>query len=133
MPSIFTFLTPYVGGILEKALDLRKLIIQIKEQKNLNANLSLEFDCVLHTTDHIPLVKVINYMLNYLTALGDKAIEISLNAAEDSYLLSFIIATDKPELPAVNEQVSGTLADYNGTLDVIHEAGKYVQMQIKFE
>ncbi|MCB0279499.1 MAG: hypothetical protein KDD94_08360 [Calditrichaeota bacterium] len=117
----------------ERTVDLRNLVKQIVEQKQLNANLSLEFDCTLQTTDHIPLVKVINYIMNYLSPLSSNKMEISLNAAEDSYLLSFIVATDKTELEPINEQVKTVLADYHGTLSVIHEQGKYVQIQVKFE
>ena len=41
-------------------LDLRDLMNKIQEQKQMNANLSLEFDCVVETEDSTPLIKVIN-------------------------------------------------------------------------
>lgn len=117
----------------EKTVDLRTLIKSIAEKKELNANLSLEFDCTLQTTDHIPLVKVINYIMNFLSPLSENKMEISLNAAEESYIMSFIVATEKSDIEPINEQVKTVLADYHGTLTLVHEPGKYVQLQIKFE
>ena len=57
-------------------MDLRKLMLMIQEKKEMNANMSLEFDCELETDDPAPLVKVINYIINYLTPLTEKAIAL---------------------------------------------------------
>ncbi len=70
-------------------LDLRDLMKKIQEQKQMNANLSLEFDCVIETEDPTPLIKVINYIINYLAPLTDKPLEISVNAQMSGVLFSF--------------------------------------------
>ena len=50
-------------------IDIRKLIIMIKEQKGMDANLSLEFECFADHEDPKPLVKVINYFLRSLFSI----------------------------------------------------------------
>ena len=50
----------------KESVDLRNLIMMIKEQKQMEANLALEFDCVIETEDIKPLVKAINYCINYV-------------------------------------------------------------------
>lgn len=113
--------------------DLRKLIMMIKENKpDLNANLSLEFDCVIQTTDVKPLIKCFNYCFNFLSQLTDSAIETSLNASYENYILNLIIATDKAEFPAINPQVVEVLKDYNAILEFDAEAGKFAKILITF-
>ena len=70
-------------------LDLRDLMNKIQEQKQMNANLSLEFDCVVETEDPTPLIKVINYIINYLAPLTNKALEISLNFCFLKFIILF--------------------------------------------
>ena len=53
----------------ENTVDLKRLIYMIKDTKNLNANLILDDGCVFDTADPKPLVKVINYIINYLEIL----------------------------------------------------------------
>lgn len=113
-------------------MDLRKLMMMIQEKKEINANMSLEFDCEVATDDPTPLIKVINYIINYLTPLTDKAIEISLNAYREGSTLSFAAFTEETNLPALSDQVKETLKEYNATLEVVHKEGQYVQMIINF-
>jgi hypothetical protein len=114
-------------------IDLRKLMMMIQEQKQMKANLALEFDCEIDYEDPKPLVKVINYILNYLSQLSDNAIEISLNPYRDGYMLSFALFTDLAELPAMSDQLAPALAEYNAHLDVKHDQGKYIQLIIMFD
>jgi hypothetical protein len=113
-------------------MDLRKLMLMIQEKKEMNANFSLEFDCEVDTDDPAPLVKVINYIINYLTPLTDRAIEISLNARREGSMLSFAAFTEVVTLPAVSKQVEETLKQYNAALKITHTEGQYVQMIIYF-
>jgi hypothetical protein len=114
-------------------IDLRKLILMIKEQKGMDANLSLEFECNVEHEDPKPLVKIINYLLNYLTPLTEKAIEISLNAGRDGSVLSFAVFTEQTELPALSDQLGGALELYNASLDVKHQQGEYLQIILTFK
>ena len=107
----------------KETVDLRKLIIMIKEQKEVNANLSLEFDCEIETDDIKPLVKVINYALNYTGQLTDQPQEISLNTSMSGITIGFTTFTDKLELPAINPQVQEALVPYNAVIEQKGEAG----------
>jgi hypothetical protein len=114
-------------------IDLRKLMLMIQEQKQMNANLALEFDCDLDHDDPKPLIKVINYIINYLSGLSDNAIEISLNAYREGYMLSFALFTDVKEVPPLSDQLEEALKTYNGSLELKQEEGKYIQLIITFE
>jgi len=113
-------------------VDLRDLIMMIKEQKQVNANYSLEFDCVIETDDVTPLIKVINYAINYVSRLTDQPQEISLNASMRGITLGFTTFTDLTELPAINPQVNEALVSYNAILEQKGEPGKYTQLLITF-
>jgi hypothetical protein len=114
-------------------IDLRKLIMMIKEQKGMDANLSLEFECHVEHEDPKPLVKIINYIINYLSPLTEKAIEISLNAGRDGSILSFAVFTEQEELPAISDQLGGALEEYHASLEVKHQQSEYLQIIIQFK
>lgn len=113
-------------------IDLRKLMLMIQEQKQMKANMALEFDCELDSEDPTPLIKVINYIINYLSQLSDNALEISLNPYREGYMMSFALFTDIMELPAMSDQLEDALQIYNATMQVKHDQGKYVQIIITF-
>ena len=113
-------------------LDLRDLMKKIQEQKQMNANLSLEFDCVIETEDPTPLIKVINYIINYLNPLTDKPLEISVNAQMSGVLFSFSIFTEQTSFPPLSEQINDALQNYNASYEVKQEEGKYFQIIITF-
>lgn len=115
-----------------QAIDLRDLILKIKEQKQMDANLSLEFDCLIETDDVMPLVKVINYAVNYINQLTDQPQEISLNVSMSGIVMSFTAFTSLPDIPAINPQVVEALESYNAVLEQKGEPSKYVQLLIRF-
>lgn len=115
-----------------EAVDLRDLILMIKEQKQMNANLSLEFDCVIETDDVKPLIKVINYAINYISQLTDQEQQISLNASMSGITISFTAFTSSTELPEISTQVNEALVPYNAALEQKGESGKYTQLLISF-
>ena len=116
----------------KETVDLRDLILMIKDQKEINANFSLEFDCVIETEDITPLIKVINYAINYINQLTDQPQEISLNASMRGITLGFTTFTDLTELPAINPQVNEALLPYNAVLEQKGDPGKYTQLLISF-
>jgi hypothetical protein len=117
----------------KETVDLRDLILMIKEQKQVNANLALEFDCVIETDDINSLVKVINYAINYINQLTDQPQQISLNASMSGITIGFTTFTDVLELPAINPQVNEALVPYNAVLEQKGESGKYTQLLINFK
>jgi hypothetical protein len=114
-------------------LDLRDLMKKIQEQKQMNANLTLEFDCFVDTEDPKPLIKVINYIINYMTPLTDKALEISVNAQLSGVLFSFSVFTEQTSFPPLSQQMIEALQFYNATYEVKQEEGKYFQIIITFK
>jgi len=114
-------------------LDLRDLMKKIQEQKQMNANLSLEFDCIVETDDPTPLIKVINYIINYMTPLTDKPLEISVNAQMSGVLFSFSIFTEQTTFSPLSDQLDAALLNYNASYQVKQEEGKYFQIIITFK
>ena len=117
----------------KETVDLRDLLLMIKEQKQMDANLALEFDCEIETSDVKPLVKVINYAINYISQLSDQQQQISLNTSMSGITISFTAFTSHIDLPEINPQVNITLADYNASLEQKGEPGKYIQLLISFK
>ncbi len=116
----------------ENRVDLKQLIMLIKANKDFEANLILDEGCVLMTDDPKPLVKVLNYLINYLGQQSEKPLEISLDLRSNDHLMSMMVYTDKSDLPEVSSEIDGVLKNYKATLEKIHEAGKYLQFKISF-
>ena len=115
-----------------KTIDLRDLLMMINEQKQMNANLTLEFDCVIETDDVTPLVKVINYAINYVSQLTDQQLQISLNVSMSGITIGFTAFTDLQALPEISSKVNEALVPYNAVLEQKGEPGKYTQLLIEF-
>ncbi len=118
---------------MAEEIDLRNLMMKIQEMKKMNANLALEFDCVIDVEDINPLVKVINYSINYISQLSDQELQISLNQSMSGITLGFTIFTETTELPAINEQVMEALKQYQASIELKSETGKYAQLLISIK
>jgi hypothetical protein len=116
----------------EQKVDLKQLILRIKESKDFEANLILNEGCTLYTQDTTPLIKVLNYIINYMNQLTEKPLEISLDMRSSDFLLIVMVYTEKSDLPDLSDQLDGALKDYNATLEKLHEAGKYLQLKLSF-
>jgi hypothetical protein len=116
----------------ENRVDLKQLIMLIKDTKEIEANLILDEGCTLMTDDPKPLVKVINYIINYLGQLSDQALEISLDLRTSDHLLSLMVYTDKTDLPPISTEIDDVLKAYKASLEKIHESGKYIQIKVSF-
>ncbi len=117
----------------KETVDLRDIILMIKEQKQMEANLALEFDCTIETADVKPLIKVINYAINYINQLTYQPQQISLNASMSGITIGFTTFTDVVDLPPINSQVNEALESYNAVLEQKGESGKYTQLLIIFK
>lgn len=117
----------------KEKIDLRDLILKIKEQKGVDTNLALEFDCVIETDDVTSLVKVINYAINYINQLTEQPLHISLNATSRGITMSFMGFTNAADFPEINPKVNEALAPYNAVMEHKEEPGKYVQLLIRFD
>ena len=113
-------------------VDLRSLMMTIQEKKQADANLELEFDCIIEVEDITPLVKVINYAINYISQLSDQTMQISVNATMSNITLGFTTHTTKDSFPPINPQAQDLLKQYSASLQLKSETGKYAQLLIVF-
>jgi len=113
-------------------VDFRNLMMTIQEKKQMNANLELEFDCVIEVEDITPLVKVINYAINYITELSEEQMQISVNATLSGITLGFTTFTSKETFPPINPQAQDLLQQYSASMELKSEVGKYAQLLIVF-
>ena len=121
-----------IRGVNVQPLDLKKLIQVIYDQKDIEAELILDEGCVITIEDQAPLVKVINYFLNYLHALTSGPLNIGLDLMGDQILMSFIAYTAEGSVPEISPNVSDALKSFNANFEKEHKAGSYVQIKIHF-
>ncbi len=115
-----------------ETVDLRDLILMIKEKKEMEINLALEFDCRLEVDDYKPLVKVLNYAINYVNQLASQPMQVSLNMSSTGYLMGFTAFTTESEFPPLNPQVGEALQPYHATITLGGEPGKFVKLLLTF-
>ena len=117
---------------MSNPLDLKRLIQLIYDQKDIEAELILDEGCVINTEDQGPLVKVINYFINYLHALTSGPLNIGLDLMGDQILMSFIAYTAETSIPEVSANVADALKSFNAKFETDHKAGSYAQVKIHF-
>lgn len=117
----------------ENSIDLKQLIYLIDDNKELETNLILDEGCIIESTDPKPLVKVINYCLNYLGQLTDRPLEIGLDLRVEDCLLSMLAYSEKTDLPELSDKLNEALSPYKGQIEVNHNSGKFVQLKIAFK
>ena len=115
-----------------KPVNLKQLIQLINDGKDIETDLCLDEGCIIQVEDPKPLVKVINYVMNYLAQLSKNMMIISLDLSGSGIHMNFMMPTDSTEIPDLNAEVSNALTPYKATLERRHESGKYVQMKIDF-
>lgn len=117
----------------ENSIDLKQLLFLIREQKELEINYILDEGCVIETEDAKPLIKVLNYFINYLSQLSQVPLEVSLDLLPVTYKLSLLAYSDLETIPDLSDQIQKTLDDYNATFELAHIPDKYVQVNVIFE
>lgn len=116
----------------ESNIDLGNLLKFVVENKKIKAQLKADQTCSVAADDPKPLIKVFNYILNYLNLSSKDIIDINLKGQSRGSLLCFIISTDKKELTPISDKMQDVLRDYNATMRIIFESGMYVQVLIYF-
>jgi len=116
----------------ESNIDLGNLLKFVIENKKIKAELNADKTCLIHTNDPKPLIKVFNYILNYLNLNSTDIIDINLKGQSRGCLLCFIISTDEKNLPPVSDKLQDVLRNYNATMRIVFESGMYVQVLIYF-
>ncbi len=118
--------------MLQNSIDLKNILLLIYDQKDIEANLNLDEGCVLECEDPKPLIKVINYFLNYLNQQTEMPMEIGLELRSDSFVISLLAYVTAETLPPLSDKLAATLQEYHAEYDVQHTPGKYVQIKISF-
>ncbi len=117
----------------ENSIDLKQLLFLIREQKDLEINYILDEGCVLETEDAKPLIKVINYFINYLAQLTQHPLEISLDLLPETYKLSFLAFCNLETFPDLSDQIQTALDDYKATFEAAHTPEKYARINVMFK
>lgn len=113
-------------------IDLRELILLIKQNKEFDSHLCLDIGCTIEADDSKPLIKVINYIINYLKETGSGEIQVDLDSHHSKHQLVFIIHTENTNIPPQNEQLHSVLKSYSAVAEWIFEPAKYVKCVLTF-
>lgn len=114
------------------SINLRELILLVKENKDFDSHLCLDLGCSIQSDDAKPLIKAINYIINYLKEAGEGEIQIDLDSHHSKHQLVFIIHTAKIIFPPVSEQLHAALISYDASAEWFFEPGKYAKCQLIF-
>jgi len=114
-------------------VDLKKLILLIYDSKDINANLNLDEGCRIETGDQKTLVKVINYILNFLKQITSVPLEIGLELHSNESVLNFLAYSEKTKVPEISPNIGEALKQYNAIYATQNEMGKYFQFTIRFK
>lgn len=114
------------------SIDLRELILLIKQNKGFDSHLCLDIGCVIESNNSKPLIKAINYIINYMKEAGEGEIQIDLDSHYSKHQLVFIVHTDQQTLPKPSNQLQSIMTAYNGTIEWIFEPEKYAKCQLTF-
>ena len=98
----------------------------------MDADLCLDFGCKLETDNPKPLIKVINYVLNYLKPLTTEQLQVGLNLQAENFRVSFLALTETNDVPPFSDKLADALTIYNAEPQFVHEAGKYIQVVLVF-
>lgn len=114
-------------------INLKQLILLIQEHKNLSAHVCLDVGCMLPNADPKPLLKIINYCVNYLRQFSDSEMQIDLDTHQWGYLLVLIIHTQRFELLPFNPDIDEQLKHFSATCNVSFEPSSYAKIEIRFQ
>jgi len=117
----------------QRTIDLKQLLYLIKENKaDMQANLILDEGCTISADDPKPLIKIINYLINYLHGLTTHPLEISLDLHADKCTLGLLAFVETKEFPPLSENLQSALQDFNASLEKIHEENRYLLFKVIF-
>jgi hypothetical protein len=116
----------------DSTIDLGNLLSFIIDQKKVNTTVNIGPECKVNAEDPKPLVKIINYLINYLSQITDDTINVSLKTQSNGCLLCFIVSTNHEQLPPLSDNLDEALKPYNAAMRVVFEEGKYAQIILNF-
>ena len=116
----------------ESNIDLGSLLKFVVENKRVKTNLKIDSVCTIAADDPKPLIKIFNYLLNYLKLNSNDVIDINLKGQSRGCLLCFIISTDVKKLTPMSDKLQEVLRTFNASMRIVFEAGMYAQILIYF-
>lgn len=117
----------------EKTIDLKQLLFLIFDQKESKANLNLDEGCTFEADDPKPLIKILNYLINFLDQLTENPIEISLDLEAENFRLNMLAYTANEAIPPISDNLQDALNDYHATFKSEHHSGSYLQFTVLFK
>ncbi|MCB0292745.1 MAG: hypothetical protein KDH97_20995 [Calditrichaeota bacterium] len=115
-----------------QTIDMRDLLLAIHTQKDVEADVCLDFGCHLETDDPRPLIKSINYVINYLNQLTEGQLQVGLNLQAEDFRVSYLALTEAVNIPPLSEKLAEALREYDADVEFVHDPGKYVQVLLVF-
>lgn len=115
-----------------QSIDMRDLLLAIHTQKDVDADVCLDLGCHLETEDPRPLIKSINYIINYLNQLTDGQLQVGLNLQAEDFRVSYLALTEAVNIPPLSEKLAEALQGYDADVEFVHEPGRYVQVLLVF-
>jgi hypothetical protein len=113
-------------------IEIGNLLKYITEKKDIKSNLNIDQTCTIDAGDPKPLIKIFNYLINYLNQINEGVIDISLKEQSEGCLLCLIISTSSNQLPPMSDKLQNALEIYNAAMRIVFEEGKYAQILINF-
>ncbi len=114
-------------------IDLKQLLYLIKENKaDMQANMILDEGCTISSADPKPLIKILNYLINYLHGVTSHPLEISLDLHSDKCTLGLMALIESNEFPPLSDNLAGALQEFNASLEKVHEENRYLLFKVIF-
>jgi len=117
----------------QNTIDLKQMLFLIHDQKDIEANFILDEGCTLETENPKPLIKVLNYLFNFMSQFTNRPMEISLDLLPEAYRLTFLSFCDLPEEPEISPRLGSALQDYQAEFTMANHPGQYLQVVINFK
>lgn len=117
----------------ENTVDLKQLMYMIYENKDIDMNFAMDSGCTFEAEDKKPLIKVLNYVLNYTNELTKSPLEVGLDLIGEKCVLNIMATTTEATIPDMNDQLGGALSTYGASIERVVEPGKFVQVKLTFK
>jgi hypothetical protein len=114
--------------VVVTSIDFKKLLIRINDEKDLHADLCLDLDCTITVDDPKPLVRSLNHIINYLSAITNAPLRIGLSAQKDSFVISFLAHPLHTSAQAFRQDLAEILREFGVSMVVKIRQREYAKV-----